>query len=75
MFRGLSPPNPSSADAMRTVMPEPAIAALIAVLISSFSESGAAPPMRISGASAPWKATAWVKPRKMTELRRGKLAS
>jgi len=51
----------------------------MAHLMSSFRASGARPPTRmsygISSSLNPWKATAYLKPREMTELIRGKLAS
>jgi hypothetical protein len=60
---------------MFTRMFEPATAPSMALLISDFREVAAVPPpMRMSDRLDPWKATAYLKPREMTLLRRGKLA-
>src|SRR5262249_58986281 len=78
-FLKFSPPIFSFWDAMGMFMSEQVSALFMAVAISWLKEWGAAPPMRISkgisGSSKPWKATAWVKPREMIELRRGEFAS
>jgi hypothetical protein len=78
MFRSSSPPKWSPGSVMCTVKSKPTLSSM-AHLISSFKVSGAHPPTRMSYgmsvSSNPWKATAYRKPREMTELRRGKLAS
>jgi len=74
-FRELLPSYPVSDGAMFTLMPEPATAPSMALLISDFREVAAVPPpTRMSDRLEPWKATAYLKPRVMILLRRGKLA-